>query len=557
MTCLIRLIASMIGLAFVVVPAESAVVPFTENFTADAANWYNSASTAPVDWVASGGPDGSSFASTTFNFVNQTPGLPFPNNAVNLFRAQDEFNSSGGAFFGDWIGDGATEFSFWIRHNAPSAMTFFTRFATPDNFPAWSAVEFTPVLPNTWTQISFDIFFGNPELFFEGPPPTQANFNQVFSSIGHVQVGVFGGLQAGIDQVITFDLDQPTLVPTPAGLALLGLAALASGPRRRRTSSFGGDCPSRRRNPSAAIPRDGGPSGRGFSIVELLAVLGAITVLVALMVPTMRSFKSSGQQTVEVNAAKQLMAAYLNYAAASKDMVMPGYASLIPNDATDPNAKVVMAWDAQRRPIEGGTNMPLDIARRRYLWRLAPHMDYNLRGLFTGEHQDLLESLESQDYESYLYKASISPSLGLNTEWVGGDSEAYGFLRVADPLRNYFDFDRYYVRSMSQVLNPGKLLVFASARGFAPENGSQQIVEGYFKVQSPYFVEPDCRWSDTFNSGELPVKYGYVSPRYGGKSVIGFADGHAGLLTKEQIRDMRHWANWATEAAWRLPTLSP
>lgn len=213
---------------------HGAVVPFTENFTNDAANWYNNAGSAPVDWASSGGPDGGSYVTTSYNFVNQTPGLPFPNNAVNLFRAQDEFNTSNHAFEGNWIADGVTSFSFWIRHNAGAPMMFFTRFATPSNFPAWSGVEFSMVAPNTWTHITIPITLSNPALFYEGPPGGQAEFNAVFSNIGHVQVGVFGGAQAGVNQGFTFDLDQPSIVPAPGALALLGVSGLSRRARRRR-----------------------------------------------------------------------------------------------------------------------------------------------------------------------------------------------------------------------------------------------------------------------------------------------------------------------------------
>jgi hypothetical protein len=213
--------------------ARAVIVPFTEHFVSNAANWYDPPGTAPASWVADGGPDASSYISTIFNFVDQAPGQPIPSNAVALFRAQDEFNSSDHAFEGDWIDGGVTDFSFWVRHNAPSAMNFFARFATANNFPAWSGVEFAPIAPNTWTQISFEISFDNPNLFYEGPPPSPAQFEEVFRNIGHVQVGVFGGSMAGIDHEVTFDLDQPTVAPSPSALALLALSGLCRRPRRR------------------------------------------------------------------------------------------------------------------------------------------------------------------------------------------------------------------------------------------------------------------------------------------------------------------------------------
>ena len=213
--------------------AHAITVPSVEHFQTGHANWFNASGAAPVNWLASGGPDGSSFVSTSFNFVNQTPGLPFPNNAVSLFRAQDEFNSSDHAFEGDWIGAGVSQFNFRVRHNAPTAMNFFVRFATASNSPAWSGVAFAPVGPNQWTQVTINIAFGDPGLFFEGPPPTINNFNQVFGNIGHVQIGVFGGDMAGVNQEFTFDLDQPSIVPAPGLLSGLGLFALLRRSRKR------------------------------------------------------------------------------------------------------------------------------------------------------------------------------------------------------------------------------------------------------------------------------------------------------------------------------------
>ncbi|HWB19122.1 MAG TPA: hypothetical protein VG711_02395, partial [Phycisphaerales bacterium] len=90
------------------VSAATAVTAFTEDFTTNAANWYNPSGTAPADWFATGSFDGGSHISASYNFLDQTPGLPFPNNAVNLFRAQDEYNSSNNAFVGNWITGGVT-----------------------------------------------------------------------------------------------------------------------------------------------------------------------------------------------------------------------------------------------------------------------------------------------------------------------------------------------------------------------------------------------------------------------------------------------------------------
>ena len=58
--------------------ALGVIVPFTEEFATDGANWRDNAN-APVTWSANGGPEDSSYASAGFNFVasaaDATPSL--------------------------------------------------------------------------------------------------------------------------------------------------------------------------------------------------------------------------------------------------------------------------------------------------------------------------------------------------------------------------------------------------------------------------------------------------------------------------------------------------
>ena len=202
------------------------VVPFTEDFVADSANWRETTGTAGLDWVPAGGPDGSSYASATFNFLNSIPDDP----AV-LFRGHDAFDSSNDAFVGNWIADGVSQFSFFIRHDASVPLGVFVRFASTGNFPAAAGVEFVPVAANAWTQITIGIEPTNPQFVtFEG-----SDFATIFSSIENLQIGVFvPAALAGVDQSFTFDVDQVTIVPNPPVAALLALSGLLLGKHRRR-----------------------------------------------------------------------------------------------------------------------------------------------------------------------------------------------------------------------------------------------------------------------------------------------------------------------------------
>jgi len=221
-----RLIPILIGGIVLTASAGATIVPFTEDFNADSADWFGPMAFFPLDWFDSGGPDGGAYASGVFNFrsaaVDDTPAI---------LRAQDELGSSGGAFVGDWIADGVNDFSFEFRHDAPGPVTVFARFAGPAGFPGAVGVEFVPVLPGQWTQIDFSIAPDSPALVtFEG-----TSFEEVFSSIGDIQIGVFvDDTLAGLDQDVRFDIDKVTIVPAPGAIAWLAPLAGVGLRRRRR-----------------------------------------------------------------------------------------------------------------------------------------------------------------------------------------------------------------------------------------------------------------------------------------------------------------------------------
>lgn len=223
-TCLV-VTGVVSGIAALPLSVRGAVVPFVEEFVVDSADWRNADGTAALTWIPAGGPDGSSYAQGTFNFLSSADG-----DDVTVLRAQDEFDSSGGAFVGNYLTEGVAEFRAYVRHFGPEPMTFFVRFSGPSNFPGAIAVNFVPVFPGQWTEIVVPINATNPQFVsFEGQ-----DFNTVFSNVGHVQLGVsVSATLAGVDLVIPFEVDKATLVegpPVPAasewgllGTALLGL----------------------------------------------------------------------------------------------------------------------------------------------------------------------------------------------------------------------------------------------------------------------------------------------------------------------------------------------
>ncbi len=201
--------------AVVASSASAAVVPFTENFATDAANWTGPAGPAGYD------PAGHIAAETNVNSAAF--------GVVIALRGQSANNASGGAFVGNWITDGVSALTFSVRHSAPVPMNFGARLTTPVNFPGAIGIDFVPVMPGVWTTVTIPISASYPGwVSFEG-----SDFNTIFSNIGNVQL-LYSVPQslAGTGTLVRVEADDVSIVPAPGVAAVLGAGLLL---RRRRS----------------------------------------------------------------------------------------------------------------------------------------------------------------------------------------------------------------------------------------------------------------------------------------------------------------------------------
>lgn len=204
--------------------AASAQTVYTETFDTGNAGWQDGPGNPALD--------GGGYLTTTVD-LSTFSAPPFGGGPTTglLFRGEADDNASGGAFVGDYIGNGIDEILIDVRHDAQGPLAFALRIATPANSPAVIASSPVAVAGGSeFTTVSFSLEPSSQFLQFAGFGGT---IESVLSDVGNIQVlGVLldGGPDSG---AVNFDLDNVRIVPAPASGVLLGLGGLVAARRRR------------------------------------------------------------------------------------------------------------------------------------------------------------------------------------------------------------------------------------------------------------------------------------------------------------------------------------
>ena len=158
---------------------------------------------------------------------------------------------------------------------------------------------------------------------------------------------------------------------------------------------------------------NGSRARRGFTVVELLAVIGTITVLLGLLLAGLQAARRSGKGTVELNQLRQLHMASTTYTAGNGDRFMPGYL----------DQQVQSQWRLRYR-YEGGGEVAPQLART-YPWRLLPYLDWSYETMLGySTNTEIVDEVPRNGSANSINGTAIqvaeNPWFGYNAYYVGG-----------------------------------------------------------------------------------------------------------------------------------------
>lgn len=257
----------------------------------------------------------------------------------------------------------------------------------------------------------------------------------------------------------------------------------------------------------------------GLTIVEILVSIGIIALLMGLLMPALRYMRESNESMKASIAARGLMHAYLMYAEIRQGHVVPAH--LLADQAT------------KGVEDEFGNKLHPPVSQR-WVYRLAPYFNFDWAGtILIGRRAELLEdqtrmlATGASGAADWAYQVSVFPAFGINRRFMGGDYRRPDWIA-----------QRHHLVRIHEAFSPSELITFASSRFFVGANR----YDGYIDVDAPPLGAVYDEEKPTDNPANA---FGYLHPRYQGRAVVGWLDGHTSALPPHELLDRRNWANEA------------
>ncbi|MCL4211040.1 MAG: prepilin-type N-terminal cleavage/methylation domain-containing protein [Phycisphaeraceae bacterium] len=274
-------------------------------------------------------------------------------------------------------------------------------------------------------------------------------------------------------------------------------------------------------------------SVRGFTLVEMIVVIGVVAVLMAILLPALLGARSSARKADELSSIRQVGAAWANYIDYAKNRLLPGYLE----------PQVQEAWRVSYKIAYDGSEVPRSDAAP-YPWRLLPYL--------SNQHVMVLSPRHTltDDPRSQLTSIAYEPAFGYNALYLGGwyeRVEADGRPTVRFELSNTIAWTFNAIRVAEQQV------VFASSTvkngGLSFDGMEDNAAGSHFVVpptvaQTPQWTASGAAITVVQGGPGAPVPAG----RYTSQIAVVFADGHVNAEGAGALFDQRKWIPVADRA---------
>jgi prepilin-type N-terminal cleavage/methylation domain-containing protein len=338
---------------------------------------------------------------------------------------------------------------------------------------------------------------------------------------------------------------------------------------------------------------------RGFTIVEMLVVIGIITVLIALLLPALSGVQNRARKNTELSHLRQIHIAWMAYANNNNDAALPGYLDedvqerwririQFPYDPEDVDE------DGPSGPGDPGTNGSAAIAGSSHgahaslarqtgpstpngtdetgatwTWRLMPYFDYAY-DIVLGYDDEADRT--TRNLVARRQFVANHPAFGYNGLYVGGrwrmlegrPQHYFTNARSIPADGSTLDGSRVSVvaRTVAQIQRSSEVIIFCSSTRIpAPQivNRVTDIDPGYHMVTPPWVAE-DHQWGhadDDVGQGDLRLITAFATPslvpigRYNRLVPYIRVDGSTGTQLPTALLDLRNWLDAARSPDFR------